>query len=174
MPYSNTQIDIATISKVEELDYQGLDKRYLTTDLIATAILWFIVGIASFSFLYFNPAELPSLVINLIVAALVLLAIASFVIVVFGFKKKLYAVRERDIVYQSGLFWRTFTVLPYKRVQHAEVQQGPIDRMFELGKLNIYTAGGASSDMSISGLEINQAQSLKHFILNQTTADEEE
>ncbi len=174
MPYSNSQVDIHTISKVEELDYQGLDKRFLTTDLISTAILWFIVAIASFSFLYFNPAELPSMVINLIVAALVLLSIVSFVLVILGFKKKLYAVRERDIVYQSGLFWRTFTVLPYKRVQHAEVQQGPIDRMFELGKLNIYTAGGSSSDMSISGLEINQAQSLKHFILNQTSLDEEE
>ena len=174
MPYSNTQIDIDTISKVEELDYQGLDKRHLTTDLIATTIFWFIVAFASFSFLYFNPAELPSWVIKLIVGVLTLLAITVYAIVVLGFKKKLYAVRERDIVYQSGLFWRKFTVLPYKRVQHAEVQQGPIDRMFELGKLNIYTAGGASSDMSISGLEINQAQSLKHFILNQTTADEEE
>ena len=174
MPYSNAQVDIDTISKVEELDYHRLDKRYLTTDLIATTIFWFIVSVASFSFLYFNPAELPSIVINLIVGGLVLLAIISYVMVFLGFKKKLYALRERDIVYQSGLFWRKFTVLPFKRVQHAEVQQGPIDRMFELGKLNIYTAGGSSSDMSISGLEINQAQSLKHFILNQTTADEEE
>jgi len=174
MSFSNAQVDISNIPLIEDIDFQGLDKRYLTAELIATLIFWAIIGIGASALLFFNPGEFSTLIISLIIGALVLLIITSFIMLILGFKKKLYAVRERDIVYQSGLLWRKFTVLPYKRIQHAEVQQGPIDRLFELSKLNIFTAGGSSSDMSISGLEINQAQSLKHFILNQTTKDEEE
>ena len=89
-------------------------------------------------------------------------------------EKKKYALRERDIIYQSGLLWRRYTVLPFNRVQHAEVQQGPVERLFELSKLKIYTAGGSGSDMIISGLPLDRAQNIKHFILHQTSGDEEE
>ena len=105
---------------------------------------------------------------------LVALIIFSFVTTIFGFKRKKYALREKDIIYQAGLFWRNYTVLPFSRIQHVEVHQGPIERIFDLGKLKVYTAGGSSSDLAISGLAMDTAQSIKHFILNKSNSDEEE
>ena len=90
-------------------------------------------------------------------------------------KRKKYALREHDIIYSSGLIWRQKTVVPFSRIQHVEVTEGPIDRLFDLSRLNIYTAGGSSSDLTIPGLMPSRAESIKHYILNRNSQlDEEE
>lgn len=172
--FTNEQIDLTDLPQVEDLNYEGLDKRYLRAELIGSGIFWAILIIITLGVLFFNADELPSWLIPTVAALLITLTILSFSITVFGFRKKKYALREKDIVYSAGLFWRSHTVLPFNRVQHAEVQQGPIERIFELGKLKIYTAGGSGSDMSISGLPYSRAQKVKQYILKQTSADEEE
>jgi len=85
-----------------------------------------------------------------------------------------YALREKDIVFKEGYLWRSVTVVPFNRIQHAEVEQGPFDRLFDLSKIKIYTAGGSSSDLQIPGLRPTESESIKFFILNKTGSDEEE
>lgn len=172
--FDNRQIAIDSLPSIDDLDLVGLDKRYLTVDIIGNIIFWAIVAIGISTLLYFNPMEAPNWVKMIIVAFLLVVIIMSFIVRVLGYKKKQYAVRERDIIYQEGLLWRKYTVLPFNRIQHAEVHQGPIERIFELSKLKIYTAGGSSSDLAIPGLEINTAQAMKQFVLNKSTSDEEE
>ncbi|MDX1479761.1 MAG: PH domain-containing protein, partial [Saprospiraceae bacterium] len=66
------------------------------------------------------------------------------------------------------------TTIPFTRIQHVDVRQGVLERSYDLGKLNIYTAGGQGSDLSIPGLRFDEAQRLKAFILGKVTEDEEE
>jgi membrane protein YdbS with pleckstrin-like domain len=100
--------------------------------------------------------------------------ILRFSLLYLGFHKKKYALRERDILYKTGLLWRSNTVIPFNRIQHAEVNQGPLDRLFNLAILRVFTAGGGSSDMVIPGLRPAEAQNIKEFILKRTAFDEEE
>ena len=173
LEFSNDQIDIARLPKVEHLDMVGLDKRYLTAEIIALSTLFGeLILVASIVFVVAD--DRPPLVSWLVWAGIFIAIACSFTLLVLGFRKKKYALRENDIVYQSGLLWRNYTVLPFDRIQHVEVQQGPIDRLFELGKLKIYTAGGSSSDMSIAGLPFTRANRMRHFILKRTDFDEEE
>ncbi len=172
--FSNEQVDISMIPSVKDIELTGLDKNHLTVDLIATGIIWSIIGIGLSVSFFFNSDEIETWIARIVLIVLLFIIICSFLLLIFGFKKKKYALREKDIIYQEGLFWRTYTVLPFNRVQHAEVQQGPIERLFSLGKLKIYTAGGSSSDLAISGLQYETAQSMKHYILHQTSIDEEE
>ncbi len=172
--FSNDQIPSHQIPKVEDLDLEGLDKRYLTAELIGSAIFWTLLGGGGMILIYLNIWEAPEWLSLVLIPLLLLLIVFSFVTTIFGFRRKKYALREKDIIYQAGLFWRTYTVLPFSRIQHVEVHQGPIERMFDLGKLKVYTAGGSSSDLSISGLAIDKANAIKHFILNKSTSDEEE
>jgi|GEM_PF-6009490 len=51
---------------------------------------------------------------------------------------------------------------------------GPIERMFGLSKLKIFTAGGASSDLKIPGLLPETANKLKDYIQLKVGRDEEE
>jgi len=85
-----------------------------------------------------------------------------------------YALRQRDVVYKSGMLFRSTIIVPFNRVQHCEINQGPIDRYFGLSELSLFTAGGSSSDLNIPGLSQDTAAKLKQFITNQVAQDEEE
>jgi len=82
--------------------------------------------------------------------------------------------RQNDIIFKTGLLWQKEIALPFNRVQHCEVAQGPIERIFNLSELKVFTAGGASSDLNIPGLSPEEAKSMKEFIVNKTIIDEEE
>lgn len=98
----------------------------------------------------------------------------SFYATIRGYEHKLYALREKDVVYKTGWLWRHMTTVPFNRVQHVSIDQGPVERNFNLSKLKIFTAGGTASDMTIPGLRPETAEFLKEFIVKKTQSDEEE
>ena len=53
------------------------------------------------------------------------------------------------------------------------MSQGIIQRMFDLHTLQIFTAGGSNSDLSIPGLKADTAQRIKEFIINKTVLESE-
>lgn len=172
--FSNEQVSVESLPSIGSIEYKGLHKEYLTAEMIGLSILWLILGSGALIFIFFNPANLPGWILWALTFVLVFLISFSYFITYAGFKKKKYALREKDIIYKCGLIWRLETVIPFSRIQHAEVRQGPIERLFNLSKLNIYTAGGGASDLSISGLLLKEAEAIKHFLLNKTAVDEEE
>lgn len=76
-----------------------------------------------------------------------------------------YEVREYDIVLQWGVFWRTNRSIPRDRVQHVDVNSGPLDRRFGLVQVQLYTAGSPGAVGTIPGLGERQAEDLKEMIL---------
>jgi hypothetical protein len=77
-----------------------------------------------------------------------------------------YAVREQDIHFQAGLFFRRLVSQPILRVQHIELKRGPIERKANLATLQVFSAGGVSHTFEIPGLEYHTAISLRKFIIN--------
>jgi membrane protein YdbS with pleckstrin-like domain len=63
-----------------------------------------------------------------------------------------YEISEQGIRIRRGVVWRTVSSVPRSRVQHTDVAQGPIERMFELATLIVYTAGTHHASVSLSGL----------------------
>lgn len=172
--FSNNQIDESLLPKMIYLEYSPLERNMLKANLIWTAI-FFSIGISVLLFLqYVIQLEWLELNGKWILLGLILLLIISLFLTYFGFFKKSYAIREKDIIYNSGLFWRSSIAIPFNRVQHCEVSIGPIDRMFGLSVLKIFTAGGSSSDLAIVGLKPETSNRLKDYIVNKTGIDEEE
>lgn len=179
MPFSNTQIEISSLPTVSEIDYKELDKDYLTASMIRTLFIWVIIGIAvSVGLGVYGSdddfVEYAGHYIKYIVIVLFILALLSLLLTYLGFFKKGYAVRLKDISYKTGLFWKSKTLIPFNRIQHCEVKQGPFERIFGLSSLRVYTAGGSASDLSIYGLKQHNANRLKQLIIMKTSADEEE
>ncbi|MDH3749467.1 MAG: PH domain-containing protein, partial [Gammaproteobacteria bacterium] len=81
-----------------------------------------------------------------------------------------YVIRSKDIVFKSGVFWRSVTAVPFNRVQHVETNNTPLDRKFGLANLQIFTAGGSGGDLSISGLGADVAERLRIYILDKVGA----
>ena len=163
--FHNPPIAPVALPAVADQPYHALNPAYRTVALAGTLILMlFLLGglITGFTLgqLWGHP---------LIAGGALLLwaglTVLFMVLQHHAFRRKAYALRARDITYRHGLIAHKVTTIPFIRVQHAEVGQGPLERLFGLAHLNIYTAGGSSSDLSLPGLSPQRAAQLKDFIL---------
>ena len=84
-----------------------------------------------------------------------------------GFPLRGYVLRDKDLTYRAGWIFRKVTTIPFNRIQHSEISQGPLGRLFRLNRLKIYTAGGSASDLSIPGLDPEVAVRLRDFVNGQ-------
>jgi len=145
-------------------DFNGLEKRYLKIIFIRIIVFALLLAGGFISFLIISVEKPPGLVLILMISGIVLLVSVISVISVLGFSKKGYLLRERDISYKTGLIYRKQISVPFNRVQHVEVSQGVLGKIFNLSSVKVYTAGGNASDLSVPGLAVNDAQKLKVFI----------
>lgn len=175
MLFENHEINIDTLPKVETGNFQQLDENYLVVRYIGSFIFFMIIGFGLvMAYLLTDLSDNLKLFWGLVVAWM-LWAIASFILTRMGYKIRGYMLREKDLVHRQGVIFKNTTTIPFNRVQHCEVSQGVIQRMFDLHTLQIFTAGGSNSDLSIPGLKADTAQRIKDFIINKTvTAAEQE
>lgn len=153
-------------------DFNPLDKKYLKIIFIRIAIFALLLTGAFISFLIFSDEILPGLILAAIISAIAILILYSVVISILGFPKKGYLLRERDISYKTGIIYYKQISVPFNRVQHVEVSQGILAKIFALSSIKIFTAGGNASDLSIPGLAVADAQKLKAFISEKISRNE--
>ncbi len=175
MLFDNPQIPIEELPSVKEVRFQRPAAAYIRVSYISTAIFLAFL-LAGLAFLLLIPALRGVTVLGLGVFTLglpalwLVLAVLGFWLTYRAFQIMGYALRERDIIFRKGVIFRSVTTIPFNRVQHCEVQQGPIERLFGLSSLEIFTAGGQSSDLKIPGLRMEQAEQMKAFIMGKTSA----
>ncbi|MEM6982281.1 MAG: PH domain-containing protein, partial [Pseudomonadota bacterium] len=83
---------------------------------------------------------------------------------VFSIKLQGSALRTHDIAFKKGIIWQQVTILPLARVQHIEIHRGPIERKLCLASLRLYSAGGMSADLQISGLTHEKCKDIRQFV----------
>ncbi|GBL03781.1 PH domain-containing protein [Glaciecola sp. KUL10] len=100
-----------------------------------------------------------------VIAVLLSIAVIELSYHWFADQIKGYALREQDIHYRSGLFFRKHVCQPLLRVQHIEIKRGPFERKAGLATLQVFSAGGSMQTFNIPGLEHKTAIRLRSFIL---------
>ena len=171
--FQNEQLDISALPKVADLQMLPLEERYKSVLLIGRSIFTLILACLVTAFYIIPPEdEVPMMARYIAIGLFIIYAIWGFIKTIKGFAHKAYALREKDIVYQTGWLWKETTTAPFNRVQHVSIDQGPIERQFDLAKLKIFTAGGKASDMSIPGLSPDTANELKEYIVKKTLEEE--
>lgn len=63
-----------------------------------------------------------------------------------------------------GLMFRHDTVVPFGRVQHIDVDQGPLDRFFGIATLTLHTAGNHNASVALPGLGEPLAREMREAI----------
>lgn len=172
--FENVQVGIENLPRIEDIQFIQLEPAYLKVRLWSMAILFTVLLVPIGIFVFYQWDELPIILLASVAGLWFLLLVWSILVTYYGFFRKGYALRSKDVLYKSGLIWRSQTVIPFNRVQHCEVSQGPIARWMKVASLEVFTAGGTNSDMTIPGLQPNVAYRLKDFIIQQTAFDEEE
>ncbi len=98
------------------------------------------------------------------VGVLAVVGIVWWVIVAHRQVKNLgYAIREKDLLIQRGIMFRSTTVVPFGRMQFVDVSSGPVSRLFGLATVELHTAS-ASSDATIPGLPAQDADHLRELL----------
>ena len=72
-----------------------------------------------------------------------------------------YIVRDHDLLVQHGVLFRRWSSVPHSRIQHVDTRQGPLERVFGLSRLIVFTAAGSLADAAIPGLRTEDAEQLR-------------
>ncbi|TMM48127.1 PH domain-containing protein [Qipengyuania marisflavi] len=75
-----------------------------------------------------------------------------------------YRLAEERLQVVRGMLFRRDTVVPFGRVQHIDVDQGPIERFYGLATLTLHTAGSHNASVSLPGLAHEDALAMRDEI----------
>ncbi|AWA30535.1 hypothetical protein HYN48_10780 [Flavobacterium magnum] len=161
--FTNDTIDTKQLPRFEAVEMTKLHRFYWKALLINTLIVMIIVGIA-LGFASYNIEEWVEYQMEISVGYVVFTALL-LLFLRLGFKKKAYAFREHDVIYRRGVIATNTIVIPYNRVQHVSLHEGFVSRIFGLAEVEIFTAGGASSDIGIPGIAKSEAENIKQLLM---------
>ena len=161
--FTNEVIDTMQLPRFEAVALSRLNLNYGKVIGFNILITFLILGGGLVALLFFNK-DLQDYWQQLLVLYVILVAIVVFFSAV-SLKKKAFAFRTHDVIYQSGVLATNTIVIPYNRVQHVALHEGFVSRFFGLAKVEIFTAGGSASDISIPGIALAQAEDIKQLLM---------
>lgn len=161
--FTNTTIDTTQLPRFEEVHFSKLHPNYWKVIVINTVITFLVLGVAIGLVFYFNE-EMRDFTLYFVVG-FVTIILFTILFSRIAFRKKGFAFREHDVLFQSGIIATNTIVIPYNRVQHVALHEGVVSRYFKLAKVEVFTAGGNSSDIEIPGIEKEQAENIKQLLM---------
>ena len=159
-------IVVSSFPNILEVEFKYINRKYLKVILINITFVYLSLLAAVF-FLEYKNILGPEEVAFWLFLFITILFIYTIFIKIIGFKRRKFLVREKDISYKKGVFYKKITTVPFNRIQHVEIDQGPISRFFNLASLSVFTAGDSSDDLKVNGLLKDEAQQIKEYISNQ-------
>ena len=150
---------------LETADFIPLDRKYFTLMLLRRIVFSLVLVIALIVFYFSNQdKEIPGFVLILSIIVFFLFVLLYLLLTKVFFKRKKYKIQDTNLSYRKGLLIQNITVVPFSRIQHIEIDEGPFERFFKLSTMSIYTAGDSGKDLKISGLKTEKAQEIKELI----------
>ena len=80
-------------------------------------------------------------------------------------RRTLWRLDERGLQVRRGLVWRSEVLVPRSRLQHLDLERGPIERRFGLATLVVHTAGTRMHALRQSGFLDADAVALRDALL---------
>ncbi|MGB0937582.1 MAG: PH domain-containing protein [Colwellia sp.] len=170
--FTNELIDDLPMPSLAQISQKSISKTYIKANRylrLATTLIF--VMLLSFAWWFAPLQTFITVPTNIRLALLFALFACTFLgglSILYGAladKRKFYAIREHDISYTCGVFFKKTVSQPVLRIQHVELRRGPIDRKLNLANLQVFSAGGALHTFEIPGLDLIEAQKIRQFIL---------
>ncbi|MDY0267064.1 MAG: PH domain-containing protein [Methanimicrococcus sp.] len=141
-------------------------KPYLAVTSISAAIIAYIFLVAW--------VIVPAGFAVSLSAGLVAFLIPFILIIIFVFvwtqlyyESIVYHLNETEMTWRRGVWFRTTGIVPYNRITHIDIVQGPIMRFFKISNLKIQTAGNSGKNTSeISMIGMSDPEPLRALIMD--------
>jgi len=170
--FTNEAVDATALPQANNLAYEPLAPTYARTMIIEWCASWLFIAAVYAGVKIFTSLDIPILHEWWLPIILALLLLSVFVWAPLVARSRGFSLRERDLHYQSGIIWQKTVSLPFNRIQHVELESGPLERFFKLTTLKFFTAGGGSSDMKIPALTFERASKLRTYVIEKSGVDE--
>ncbi len=168
--FSNAQLQLEDIPQLIHIHFLDLADNYRWSQVISTSLFWLVpVMIIIGTRFFIGPTPIEIFVFT----ALAIIAPLGVLFSYYSAKACGYAQREQDILFKKGLLWKKVTSVSFNRIQHIDINHGPLDRYFHLANIKFYTAGGSLVDLRIPGLPQPTAERIRAFILEKATTSPE-
>ncbi len=159
-PFSNEPIDVSGIPQLRDDDFISVHPNLLRVALLGRGVFSCLVVAGAVAVIVF--ADVDLWIPLAIAGGVLLLVLLSVVLKVLEVRNIAYQVRQHDLSYRNGVIVKRVQTLPFVRVQHARMRQGPIERLFGIATLGINSAG---PDLAISGLGVDDAARLRALVV---------
>lgn len=161
--FVNEPLRPESLPQLRSKEFIAVDRNLLRVSLLGMAIFAVLVAVAGGlgAALLQSRDSSPWVPLGLAGAVLLLIAIAA-VLRVIEVRHIAYQVRTHDLSYRSGVWVRRVSTVPFVRVQHARLRQGPIQRRFSIATLEVNSAG---PDLKVHGLPAETAEQLKALVI---------
>ena len=148
--------------------FQQLDPRWIRLEQrgwwILTAIVtliflgvWLLIGFV-FRDAFDTVQWMLLLVVPLVAAAGFY---ASCVVPLWTFQSTFWQLRANGLEIRRGIWWKHRIFIPRNQIQHTDVQQGPVMRIFGIATLVMNTGGTHEPSIPLSGLSLATAESIR-------------
>jgi hypothetical protein len=148
-----------------ELDPRALLASRLT-GLIATGVVAAGTGVAVLILLF---AGLPALAQVLLVGGWALVVLQGLALAWFWtaarHRRTRYRLDAQGLHIRRGVWWQSEIAVPRSRVQHTDVTQGPLERVWGLSTLVVHTAGTENASIQLSGLAREDALAARDHLI---------
>lgn len=98
------------------------------------------------------------------IPALLVIAYALIRMPLRRYNARGYSLEQERLRVVRGVIFRADTVVPFGRVQHIDVGQGPLERAYGLATLTVHTAGTHNASVSLPGLRREDATAMREQI----------
>lgn len=135
-------------------------------------------ALTGFAVLYVPPAAIglaawdppglgPLGKVGLFVLGLAVAIVLAWLYANASYRHARFSLTDDGLRIRRGVFWRTEILVPRSRVQHTDLNRGPVDRHFGLATLKVYTAGTKLASVALSGLPDARAVELRDALVSE-------
>ena len=97
--------------------------------------------------------------------ALAMLLVSSMAQPVLAYMTWRYSIDDELLIARYGILFREEKTIPISRLQHVDLRRGPVERLFSLSTLVVFTAGTEGTTFRLPGLTVDRARDLRDRIL---------
>lgn len=174
--FSNPEVTLESLPGTDDLDWHPLHPRFVRRLQLGAVVRVLVIAAVGFAaHLLATAGDSPALgpfvdrLLPVAVVGLGFFAALTIVWPVIAVPRRGYVVRERDILYRTGVLWRSVVAVPFNRVQHTKIDSGLLDRRFGLANLSVFPAGAEGH--KIRGLGADTAERLRVYVSERIEAE---
>jgi len=164
--------DLSPLDLPPEDEFQPFDPRNVSVERMAGGIFTSVIGVAALVgvVVLFFVIGFGVTFFAILAAAVVCFAMLVYFTIFWPaveHRHRRWRLTDVGLEVKHGVWWKHMQAIPWARVQHADVSQGPIQRMHGVGTLTVHTAGTSNSSVNLGGLSHEVAIELRDQIIRQ-------